>query len=102
MTPHQLTYELVPSTLKIYTDSFTTELVNRENGHIFVLKLEGVQVNKFKFISIHQHFRHFIKSFIDSFKGDMFHVTIDEKYPLKKRYRATDALKGPIETAVYV
>lgn len=30
----------------------------------------------------------------------MFHVTIDEKTPLRKRYRATDALKEPVKSDV--
>lgn len=30
----------------------------------------------------------------------MFRVTIDEKTPLRKRYRVTDALKGPVKPDV--
>lgn len=33
-------------------------------------------------------------------KGDMFHVTIDEKTPLRTRYRVKDALKGPVKPDV--
>ncbi|XP_031633409.1 neutral alpha-glucosidase AB-like [Contarinia nasturtii] len=72
VTPNRSPYELVPASLKTDTDSIQIDLVNKNNGHIFVLTLEGVQ-------------------------GDVFHVTIDEKLPIKRRYRVTDALKGPIK-----
>lgn len=37
-------YELVPATLNTYSDSITADLINKNNGHLFVLKVEGVQV----------------------------------------------------------
>lgn len=43
------------------------DIVNKENQHLFVLKLEGL-------------------------KGNKFHFEIDEKTPLKPRYRVTDVL----------
>lgn len=43
-------YELVPATLNTYSDSITADLVNKNNGHLFVLKVEGVQVSEFKWI----------------------------------------------------
>lgn len=39
-------YELVPATLNSYSDSITADLINKNNGHFFVLKVEGVQVRK--------------------------------------------------------
>lgn len=43
-------YELVPATLNSYSDSITADLLNKNNGHIFVLKVEGVKV------SLRRHF----------------------------------------------
>lgn len=39
-------YELVPATLNSYSDSITADLINKNNGHFFVLKVEGVQVRE--------------------------------------------------------
>lgn len=44
MQPDNSPFELVPATLNIYSDSITADIVNKENGHLFVLKLEGVKV----------------------------------------------------------
>lgn len=66
-------YQLIPATINTYADSIEADLVNKNNGVLFMLKVEGVE-------------------------GDVFHVTIDEKNQLKKRYRAIDALKQPIKT----
>lgn len=49
------------------------DLVNRDNQHQFVLKLASVL-------------------------GNSFHLEIDEKTPLRPRYRVVDALKGPVAT----
>lgn len=61
-------FELVPNTLKTFNSFITTELKNVENGQLFVLKLEALI-------------------------GSTFHFEIDEKTPLKPRYRVIDALK---------
>lgn len=45
MKPDNSQYQLVPGTLNTYSDSVTAEIVNNENGHLFVLKLEAVKVN---------------------------------------------------------
>lgn len=39
-------FELVPATLNSYSDSITADLINKNNGHFFVLKVEGVKVRK--------------------------------------------------------
>lgn len=44
--PDNSPYELVPATLNTYSDSITADIVNKENGHLFVLKLEAVKVRK--------------------------------------------------------
>ncbi|CAD7091219.1 unnamed protein product [Hermetia illucens] len=69
VTPGDSPFALVPGTLNIYSDSITTDLVNRENNHLFSLKLEALQ-------------------------GNTFRLLIDEKTPLKPRYRVNDALKS--------
>lgn len=66
-------FEAVASTVQTYKDHITVDLVNRENQHQFILKLESVL-------------------------GNTFHLEIDEKSPLKPRYRVVDALKGPVQT----
>uniref|UniRef100_U5EKN8 Glucosidase II subunit alpha n=1 Tax=Corethrella appendiculata TaxID=1370023 RepID=U5EKN8_9DIPT len=64
-------FELKPNTLNTFKNHVTIELENTENQHLFVLKLEAV-------------------------KGNVFHIEVDEKTPLKTRYRVVDALKGPL------
>lgn len=66
-------FEVVPGTVQTFRDHVTVELINRENQHAFALKLESVL-------------------------GNTFHLEIDEKAPLKARYRVVDALKEPAKT----
>lgn len=68
--PGNSQFQLVPGTLNSYSNSITADIINKENNHLFVLKLEAL-------------------------KDSTFHVLIDEKTPLRQRYRVTDALKGP-------
>ncbi|XP_031625087.1 neutral alpha-glucosidase AB-like isoform X1 [Contarinia nasturtii] len=70
-------FELLPATLNTHSDSIKVHLLNKNNGHIFLLKVEGVQ-------------------------GDIFRITIDEKTPLRHRYRVSDALKGPLKPDVRI
>lgn len=65
-------FAVVPNTLNTYSDSVTVDLLNAENGQLFVLKLAALKTNT-------------------------FHVVVEEKEPLIPRFRATDALKGPLE-----
>lgn len=62
-------YELQLSTTKTFPDHITVDVLNKDNDQVFVLKLVGL-------------------------KGNKFHVEIDEKTPLKPRYRVVDALNG--------
>ncbi|CRK87777.1 CLUMA_CG001536, isoform A [Clunio marinus] len=66
--PGSSPYEIIPNTLNTYANHITADIRNNENQHVFVLKLEAL-------------------------KGNMFHFEIDEKSPLKPRYRVTDALQ---------
>lgn len=59
-------YEVLPSTLSI-DGHMTVDIINNENQQTFVLKLEALEDNS-------------------------FHYEIDEKAPLKQRYRVTEAL----------
>ncbi|CAO1407451.1 unnamed protein product [Diamesa hyperborea] len=61
-------YEIVSNSLNTYANYITTEIVNNENDHRFIFKLEAL-------------------------KGNTFHFEIDEKTPLSPRYRVVDALK---------
>ncbi|EDV47634.1 neutral alpha-glucosidase AB [Drosophila erecta] len=65
-------YALIPGTLNTYADSLTADLVNKENHHQFAFKLEAL-------------------------KGSTFRLQIDEKQPLRPRYRVENALKGPTQ-----
>lgn len=67
-------FEVIPGTVQTFKDHVTVDLINRENQHQFILKLESV------------------------LGGNSFHLEIDEKTPLKPRYRVVDALKGPVPT----
>ncbi|GAB0095795.1 neutral alpha-glucosidase AB [Sergentomyia squamirostris] len=67
--PGDTPYEVQLSTVKIFPDHVTADILNKINQHIFTMKLTGLRGNK-------------------------FHVEIDEKTPLKPRYRVTDALRG--------
>ncbi|XP_059616184.1 neutral alpha-glucosidase AB [Phlebotomus argentipes] len=71
--PGNSPYEVQLATAKTFPDHLTVDVVNKENDHVFLLKLVGL-------------------------KGNKFHVEIDEKTPLKPRYRVVDALKGPPAT----
>ncbi|XP_055711223.1 neutral alpha-glucosidase AB [Phlebotomus papatasi] len=62
-------YELQLSTAKTFPDHVTVDVLNKDNDQVFVLKVVGL-------------------------KGNKFHVEIDEKSPLKPRYRVVDALNG--------
>ncbi|KAH8380931.1 hypothetical protein KR200_000793 [Drosophila serrata] len=62
-------YALIPGTLNTYADSLTADLVNKENHHQFAFKLEALV-------------------------GSTFRLQIDEKQPLRPRYRVEHALKG--------
>lgn len=62
-------FQLVPGTLNTYSDSITVDLVNKENEHLYVVK-------------------------VGALKDNTFHLVIDEKTPLYARYRVVDALKG--------
>lgn len=64
---------MVPASLNTYVDSVTAELVNKDNDHLFELKVTAL-------------------------KDNTFHVVIDEKTPIKPRYRVQDALKGPVQS----
>ncbi|XP_023175225.1 neutral alpha-glucosidase AB [Drosophila hydei] len=66
-------YALIRGTLNTYTDSVTADLINKENHHQFTLKLEALV-------------------------GSTFRLQIDEKQPLRPRYRVEHALKGKPET----
>lgn len=97
--PDDSPYDLVAGSLNIYSDSITADLINRETGHLYSFKLEGVKV------SIKEIIDHNFKSQLYNFysivhsiqQHDVFRVLIDEKTPLKARYRVKDALKGPVE-----
>lgn len=65
-------FGIVPGTLNTYSDSVTVDLQNADNGVFFVLKVAAL---------------------LDS----TFHVVIEEKSPLKPRYRVTDSLKEPVK-----
>ncbi|XP_030569070.1 neutral alpha-glucosidase AB [Drosophila novamexicana] len=67
-------YALIRGTLNTYTDSVTADLINKENHHQFTMKLEALV-------------------------GSTFRLQIDEKQPLRPRYRVEHALKGKPETA---
>lgn len=70
MQPGISQFQLVPSTLQgsANSEAVTIDLINMANNQLFVVKLTAV-------------------------KDDKFHVEIDEKAPLKARYRVDDALK---------
>lgn len=67
-------YALIPGSLNTDSDSVIAELINKENDHQFSLKLEALV-------------------------GSTFRLQIDEKTPLRPRYRVEHALKGQPETA---
>lgn len=62
-------YEVIADSLNTNANYITVDLTNKENGQLFVLKLQGVKDNTFRF-------------------------EIDEKNSLRARYRVVDALKG--------
>ncbi|KAH8367842.1 hypothetical protein KR084_003461 [Drosophila pseudotakahashii] len=62
-------YALVPGTLNTYANSVTADLVNKDNHHQFAFNLEALA-------------------------GSTFRLQIDEKQPLRPRYRVEHALKG--------
>ncbi|XP_011184104.1 neutral alpha-glucosidase AB isoform X2 [Zeugodacus cucurbitae] len=67
--PNNSKFALLPGTLNIYADSVTAELQHKINKHVFTLKIEALEDNTFRLL-------------------------VDEKTPLKSRYRVTDALKS--------
>lgn len=71
--PDNSPYQVVPGSLNTYSDSVTAELVNADNDYRFLLKVAAL-------------------------KDNTFHVVIDEKQPLRPRYRVQDALKGPVQS----
>lgn len=72
MQPDNSPFHVVPATLNTYSDSVTVDLVNADNGVLFVLKVAAL-------------------------KDNTFQVVVEEKTPLKPRYRVQDALKGPLQ-----
>lgn len=60
-------FELEISTLKTYPSYITADILNKDNGHLFVFNLIAL-------------------------KGNTFQVLIDEKTPLHKRYRTEHVL----------
>ena len=66
-------YEVLRETLLVENNRITLDIRNNENQHMFVLKLGMIQN--------------------DSNDGTIFHFEIDEKTPLKPRYRVTEDLK---------
>lgn len=66
---HNCQYEFEISTLKTYPSYITAEILNKENGHLFVFTLTAL-------------------------KDNTFQVLIDEKTPLHKRYRTEHVLNG--------
>lgn len=75
--PGNSQFQLVPGTLNSYSNSITADVINNENNHLFALKLEAL-------------------------KDNTFHLLVDEKAPLRPRYRVTDALKGPTTPDTYL
>ncbi|XP_055374971.1 neutral alpha-glucosidase AB [Condylostylus longicornis] len=69
VTPGSSPYALVAGSLNTYSDSVVADLINKETNHLFTFKLEAIKSNTFRLL-------------------------IDEKTPLKPRYKVTDALKG--------
>ncbi|XP_034119570.1 neutral alpha-glucosidase AB [Drosophila albomicans] len=66
-------YSLISGTLNTYSDSVTADLLNKENHHQFTFKLEALV-------------------------GGTFRLQIDEKTPLRPRYRVEHALKAQPKT----
>ncbi|XP_067640752.1 neutral alpha-glucosidase AB isoform X2 [Eurosta solidaginis] len=69
VTPDQSKFALVPGSLNTYSDSVTADLIHKDNKHLFTLKLEALE-------------------------SDIFRLLIDEKTPLKPRYKVEHALKS--------
>uniref|UniRef100_A0A6M2E1U1 Glucosidase II subunit alpha n=1 Tax=Xenopsylla cheopis TaxID=163159 RepID=A0A6M2E1U1_XENCH len=67
--PNQSPYELIVDTFNAKADSVESVVLNRDNGVQFILQIFALQDNTFR-------------------------VLMDEKSPLKPRYRVTDSLKG--------
>ncbi|XP_017491998.1 PREDICTED: neutral alpha-glucosidase AB-like [Rhagoletis zephyria] len=68
--PDNPKFALVPGTLNIYSDSITADLIHKDNKHLFSLKLEALE------------------------QSNTFRLLVDEKTPLKPRYKVQDALKS--------
>lgn len=66
--PDNSQFHLVPGSLNTYSDSVTADLVNKENDHLFVVKVGALIDNT-------------------------FHIVIDEKTPIQPRYKVVDALR---------
>ncbi|XP_053948573.1 neutral alpha-glucosidase AB isoform X1 [Anastrepha ludens] len=69
--PDNSKFALVPGTLNTYSDSITADLIHKDNKHLFSLKLEALE------------------------QSNTFRLLVDEKTPLKPRYKVQDALKAP-------
>ncbi|XP_017478235.1 PREDICTED: neutral alpha-glucosidase AB isoform X1 [Rhagoletis zephyria] len=68
--PDNPKFALVPGTLNTYSDSITADLIHKDNKHLFSLKLEALE------------------------QSNTFRLLVDEKTPLKPRYKVQDALKS--------
>ncbi|XP_013107527.2 neutral alpha-glucosidase AB [Stomoxys calcitrans] len=67
--PGNSKFALVPGSMNTYSNSITADLINKDTHHLYVLKLEALVNNKFRLL-------------------------IDEKTPLKPRYKVEHVLIG--------
>lgn len=72
--PGSTAFAAVGSSIQTFSDHITVDVLNNENQHLFVLKLTALA-------------------------GNSFRMEIDEQTPLKPRFRVTESLKGPPQTA---
>lgn len=75
--PGNSKFALASGSLNSYSDSITAELINKDTQHIFSFKLEAIE-------------------------GSTFRILIDEKTPLRPRYKVVDALKDTPKPETYV
>ncbi|XP_055910340.1 neutral alpha-glucosidase AB-like [Eupeodes corollae] len=71
--PGSSKFAVLPETLKTSDNFVELDLINKANDHLFILKLEALEDNKFR-------------------------VQIDEKNPLKPRHRVTDVLQDSVKS----
>lgn len=71
--PGNAKFAILPETLKSSNEFMEIDLVNKENKHQFVVRIEALEGNKFRLL-------------------------IDEKNPLKIRYRVTDSLQSSLKS----